>query len=66
MFLCKMTSDSGTRKFILNTPSHGLEFFVPVWSSERNNFQSRHVKRLQWFNGLSEKGWPCKAKIKIR
>ena len=39
-----MTSDSGTRKFILNTPSHGLEFFVPVWSCERKNFQSRHSK----------------------
>ena len=44
MFLCKMTSYSGTRKFILNTPSHGLEFFVPVWSCERKNFQSRHSK----------------------
>ena len=24
--------------------SHGLEFFVPVWSCERKNFQSRHSK----------------------
>ena len=24
--------------------SHGLEFFVPLWSCERKNFQSRHSK----------------------